>query len=111
MKSISSKVSAGVRVTLQRPQERNVVVQRTARLGMNLNYRKGTTSKPWVSTIEAGKDEPCLIEKWNKENPHHMVSVHDRVISVNGKTYTAAETVETLRTATGTLSIKFVHFD
>ena len=51
------------------------------RLGMNLNYRKGTHAKPWISFIEEGN---CLIRQWNKDNPTHAVAVNDRVISVNG---------------------------
>ena len=48
---------------------------------MNLNYRKGTHAKPWISFIEEGN---CLIRQWNKDNPTHAVAVNDRVISVNG---------------------------
>ncbi|CAK9013654.1 unnamed protein product [Durusdinium trenchii] len=108
MKKIAAKVTNGVQVTMQRPQERTVTVERTARLGMNLNYRKGTHAKPWISSIEDGN---CLIDQWNKTHPTHSVAVNDRVISVNGSALSAVDTVETLRTATGTLTIKFVHFD
>eukprot|EP00434_Breviolum_minutum_P012558 symbB.v1.2.011064.t1/scaffold728.1/size168468/12 len=108
MKTLAAKVASGVSVTMQRPQERNISLERTARLGMNLNYRKGTPAKPWISSIEEGN---CLIHQWNQANPSHSVTVNDRVISVNGSALSAVDTVEKLRTATGTLTIKFVHFD
>lgn len=108
IKKLGTKVASGVSVTMQRPQERTITVERTARLGMNLNYRKGTLAKPWISTIEDGT---CLIHQWNQSNPSHSVTVNDRVISVNGSALSAVDTVEKLRTATGTLTIKFVHFE
>ncbi|OLQ11538.1 hypothetical protein AK812_SmicGene4599 [Symbiodinium microadriaticum] len=111
VKLLTDKLASGVPITFQRPQERTVTVERTARLGMNLNYRKGGHSKPWIASIEESATERCLIDQWNKDHPHQKVAVHDRVISVNGQTLSAVETVEKLRTASGTLTIKLVHFE
>lgn len=48
--------------------------------------RKVDSSAPWFQKISPG-----LLQQWNVDHPEETVAVHDRIISVNGKTGTPEE--------------------
>eukprot|EP00435_Cladocopium_sp_Y103_P028094 s1547_g7.t1 len=68
-------------LSLQRPEERVVKLQRPGEIGVVLNYKKLGSKAPWITKISAG-----LLTRWNEDTPDQAVGIHDRVRAVNGAT-------------------------
>ncbi|CAK9019872.1 Uncharacterized protein SCF082_LOCUS14699, partial [Durusdinium trenchii] len=73
-------------IKFERPAQRTVTLKRPGEIGVVLHYRKVDSSAPWFQKISPG-----LLQQWNVDHPEETVAVHDRIISVNGKTGTPEE--------------------
>eukprot|EP00930_Biecheleria_cincta_P071756 TRINITY_DN59214_c0_g1_i1.p1 TRINITY_DN59214_c0_g1~~TRINITY_DN59214_c0_g1_i1.p1 ORF type:complete len:277 (+),score=48.33 TRINITY_DN59214_c0_g1_i1:119-832(+) len=79
-------------ITIQRPIERQVVLEKDCELGILVKYKNGSLGF-WIDRVDAG-----LVDTWNKKNPEaEAVRVHDRVIAVNGQMGNAASLLSLMK--------------
>ena len=94
--------------TLQRPEQRQVILPKSDRLGIDISFRKGVSVRqgrcfllrfclvtcldvifvrllavlfvrPWITGVRGG-----AMGQWNLEKPRLNVHAHDRILSVSG---------------------------
>mmetsp|Transcript_118441 Transcript_118441/g.281169 ORF Transcript_118441/g.281169 Transcript_118441/m.281169 type:complete len:232 (-) Transcript_118441:175-870(-) len=97
--------SESTSITIQRPSERQVKLQKPGEIGVILNYKKVGSAAPWISNINAG-----LLSQWNQERPEHAVQTHDRIVAVNGAKGAPEELMLKMKEATSTLDLSILHY-
>mmetsp|Transcript_30405 Transcript_30405/g.68244 ORF Transcript_30405/g.68244 Transcript_30405/m.68244 type:complete len:214 (+) Transcript_30405:81-722(+) len=94
-----------VQLTLKRPEERTVVLQKPGRLGIDVNYRK-TSLKPWLASIGAG-----LVADWNANKPDAAIGPNARILAVNGHSGSTEVILEKLRSPSDTMILTVMQYD
>ncbi|CAE7559165.1 Ccrn4l [Symbiodinium microadriaticum] len=93
-------------ITMQRPEERRVSLQRPGEIGLIINYKRVGAVAPWISKITPG-----LVSQWNESMPDQAVHVHDRIIGVNGEAGTTEELLARIRANNqGMLELTVLHY-
>mmetsp|Transcript_30283 Transcript_30283/g.54936 ORF Transcript_30283/g.54936 Transcript_30283/m.54936 type:complete len:209 (-) Transcript_30283:62-688(-) len=104
-KALSASPSEGsVQLSLQRPQERTVVLHKTGELGINLHYKKNSAGIVIKDIIDGG-----LVDKWNRDHPEAVVTTGDRIVSFNGEAMKGADLVNKLKVSS-ILTLKVLHY-
>ncbi|CAE7242977.1 unnamed protein product [Symbiodinium necroappetens] len=91
--------------TLQRPEQRQVILPKSDRLGIDISFRKGVSVRPWIMGVRGG-----AMGQWNLEKPRFNVHAHDRILSVSGVSGGPLEIVDKLRRSEDSLMITFLHY-
>ncbi|CAK9118483.1 unnamed protein product [Durusdinium trenchii] len=92
-------------LTLQRPEERTVKLQRPGEIGVVLNYKKLGSKAPWITKISPG-----LLTRWNEDMPDQAVGLHDRVKSVNGVTGAPEDLMNGIKDSKESLELCVLHY-
>eukprot|EP00930_Biecheleria_cincta_P103424 TRINITY_DN95397_c0_g1_i1.p1 TRINITY_DN95397_c0_g1~~TRINITY_DN95397_c0_g1_i1.p1 ORF type:complete len:212 (-),score=43.81 TRINITY_DN95397_c0_g1_i1:152-787(-) len=74
----TTQKSDTLRLTLQRPKERQIVLQKPGALGVTLNYKKSSMGIAIKDLHDEG-----LVTLWNAANPDLAVACGDRIVAVN----------------------------
>ena len=73
-------------LTLNRPKRVRVIVTKEGAMGMKLAY-----SRDSLGVMVSGLEASGRIPEWNAQHISHAVGVGDRIIELNGKSYTGFE--------------------
>ncbi|CAJ1453628.1 unnamed protein product [Effrenium voratum] len=80
-----------MRLILRKPDERLVAIDRERDLGLDINFRRKVSIKPWIASVREGP-----LEQWNQAKPNLRVMPHDRILAINGVAGEPAELVQKL---------------